>query len=123
MPQQYYCHIHLAFCQIALFLFQAHRVLFLDMDVFIIRYDAQYGYAANVFQHPPTFVEESHVAAELVDDDALNQLAVLGTLQHDTAINRSKHASAVDISYKNNIRLCMARHRHIHKVAILQVDL
>ena len=89
------------------------------MDVFIVWYDAQYGYAAEVLQHLPAFVKEPHVAAELVDDDALDELAILRSLQHDAAIDTGKHAPAVDVAYQDDIRLCMACHRHIHKVAFL----
>ena len=92
------------------------------MNVFIIRYDAQYGNAADVFQHPATLVEESHIASELIDNDAFDELPVFGRLQHNATINTGKDTPAVDVAYEDNVRLCMTGHRQIHQVGSLQID-
>ena len=76
MSQQHYSHIHLALSQLTAFLFQCHTILFINIDIFIIRYNAQDWYATEVLQHPSAFVEEAHIPTELIDDDALDEFAV-----------------------------------------------
>ena len=122
MPQQHHSHVHLALSNFALFLFETHGVLFLDVDVFKIRYDAQDWYTTNVLHHLPPFVEEAHVATELIDDDTLDEFSVLWCLQGYTAIDRSKHATTVYIADQNHVSLRMTSHRHIYQVTIPQID-
>ena len=80
MPQQDDGNVHLALSQLALLLFKTHRVLFVDIDIFIIRYNAKDWNAAEVFQHAASLVEQPHVATELVDDDALDESPILWRL-------------------------------------------
>ena len=66
---------------------KANRVLFLDMNIIIIRYNAKNGYSANILHHPAAFLEESHIPSELIDENTLDILSVSRRLQHDTAID------------------------------------
>ena len=80
------------------------------MDVLEIRYDAQNGHVADFLEHTPPLVEETHVAPEFIDDDALDALSVVGCLQGDAAIDRSEDPAAVDVAHEDDIRLGMPSH-------------
>ena len=92
-------------------LLKADTIFFIYVDVFIIRYDTQHRDAADILKHAAPLVKESHVAAKLIDDDALDELSVLRGLQHDAAIYGGKDTAPVDIAHKNDIGPCMPRHR------------
>ena len=70
-----------------IFCCQRHGVFLFDMDVLEKGYDAQNGHVADFLEHTPPLVEETHVAPELIDDDALDALSVVGCLQGDAAID------------------------------------
>ena len=84
------------------------------MDIFIIRYDTQDRNATKVFQHLASLLKEAHIPTELIDDDALDELAVFWGLQGDAAIDGGKYAPSVDIAHQDDISLSVAGHRHIH---------
>ena len=104
-------------------LMERHAIFFLDMDIIIIRYHAQNGNATYLLHHLSAAVEETHVAAEFVDDDALDEPSVFFCLQGDAAIDGSEHSSTVDIAYEDHVGLRMTRHRQVHQVGVAQVDL
>ena len=108
------CHIHLALLHLERLLSQRHRVFFLDMDIFIIRYDTQDRYATEIFQHLAPLLKEAHIPTELIDDDALDKLTVFWRLQGDAAIDGGKYAPSVNIAHQDDISLSVAGHRHIH---------
>ena len=122
MAQQHHRHVHLALRPLAPFLLQTDGVFLVDIDVFIIRYHAQHGYATEVFQHAPSLVEEAQVATELIDNNTLDESAVFLALQHDAAIDRGKDAPSVDVAYQDDSSPRMARHRQVDEVGSAQVD-
>ena len=101
---------------------QSHTVLLLDVYVFIIRYDTQDRHAAELLQHPSSLIEELHVAAELIDDNALDEPTVFWCLQHHTAIDGGEDATTVDVAYQNDVGFGMAGHRHVYQVGVAQID-
>ena len=72
--------VHLATLRLHRFLREGHAVFLLDVDILVVGHNAQYWHATEVLHHSPTLVEEAHVATEFVDDDALDERAVLGCL-------------------------------------------
>ena len=122
MSQQHHSNIHLTLSQLTTFLLQCYTIFLIDIDIFIIRYHAQDWHTTNIFEHLASLVEKTHIATKLIDNDAFDELSVLGALQHDATIDGSKHAPSVDIAHQNDICLCMSRHRHIHQIAIFQID-
>ena len=80
MTEHHHGHIHLTLSHLERFLRQCHRVLFLDMDISIIRYHTQYGYSTDFFQHLLPFIKESHISSELIDNDTLNKLSIFWIL-------------------------------------------
>ena len=93
------------------------------MDILEIRDDAQHGDTADILEHPSALFEESQVATELIDDDALDELAVFGCLQGDAAIDGGEDTPTIDIAHKDDICLRMTRHREVHEVGIPEIDL
>ena len=115
-------HIHLALLHLERLLSQRHRVFFLDMYIFIIRYDTQDRHATEIFQHLASLLKETHIPTELIDDDALDKFSVFWRLQGDAAIDGCKHPPTVDIAHQDDISLSVTGHRHIHQVAVFQID-
>ena len=122
MAQEHYCHIHLALLQSAVLPGQGYGVFFFNMDVIIIRYDAKHGHTAELFKHAAAVVEQAQVAAELIDDDALDQLAVLLGLQGYAAVDRGEDAAAVDVANKDDVGAGMARHGQVYQVVVTEIE-
>ena len=76
MSEQHHCHVDLALSQLTLFLFETDTVFFIDIDILEVGNHAQDGYATEVFEHLPTFLKETHISTELVDDDTLDAFPV-----------------------------------------------
>ena len=76
MSEQHHCHVDLALSQLSLFLFKTDTVFFIDIDILEVGNHAQDGYATEVFEHLPTFLKETHISTELVDDDTLDAFPV-----------------------------------------------
>ena len=115
-------HVDLAALGLHRLLSQRHTVFLLNIDVFVVRNYAQHGDAADVLQHLAPLVKQAHVATELVDDDALDETAVFGSLQGDAAIDRGKHPTPVDITHEDHVGLGMPCHGQVHQVGVTQVD-
>lgn len=62
------------------FFLQSDRIFFIYIDVFEIRDYAEDGHAADLFQHFSALVEKAKVTTELIDDDSLDTLLILGCL-------------------------------------------
>ncbi len=120
--QHHHADVHPSPFQLERLLRQRHAVLLLDVNVGEVGDDAQYGHAADVFQHAAPLVEEPHVAAELVDDDALDKPSVFRRLQGDAAIYRGEDAPSVDVAHQQHVGPGMAGHRQVYEVAVAQVD-
>ena len=91
------------------------------MDILEIRNNAQDGDATEVFEHATALVEEAQVATKLINNDALDELAVFGRLEGDTAIDGGEDTTTVNIAYKDDIGLGMARHGHVDEIGISEV--
>ena len=122
VTEQDHRHIDLSLHRFPLFLGKFHRILFLDVNVLIIGYHAQHRNTTNLFQHLHSRFKQTEVATELVDDDALDALAVFRSLQRHRTVGTGKHTSPVDIGYQNHIGMGMTRHGQIHQIGILQVE-
>ena len=114
--------VHLTFMGFHTLPLQRNAVFFLDVDILEIGQHPQNGHAADTFQLAASFVEEAAVAPELIDNDALDALAVFRLLQHDGAKDGGKDAAAVDVCHENDISPCIAGHRHIHDIHVAEVD-
>ena len=101
---------------------ELHAVLLLDVDVAEVGDDTEHGHAADVFEQSAAVVEEAQVAAELVDDDALDEPAVLLGLQGDAAIGRGEDAAAVDVGHEQHVGSGMPGHGQVDKVGVAQVQ-
>ena len=123
VAQHHDSDIHLPLLPLETLLGQGHAVFLLDVDILKVRDDADDGDTTNLLQHPTAVFEETHVATELVDDDALDALAVFWCLEHQAAIDGSEHPSPINIAHEDDISLSMARHRQVHEVGVSQVDL
>ena len=66
---------------------QRHAVLLLDVDVTIVRHNAQHRYLAELFQNGAPLVEEAQVATKLIDDDAFDEFSLFFWQEHDAAID------------------------------------
>ena len=122
VTKQDYRHIDFSLYCLPLLLGKFHRILFFNVNILIIRYHAQYRNAANLFQHLHARFKQTEVATELVDDDALDALAVFRSLQSHRTIGTGKHTSPVDVGHQNHISICMTRHGQIHQISIFQVE-
>ena len=116
-------HIDLATLGLHRLLSQRHTVLLLDIDILVVWDDTQHGNSADVLQHFAAFVKQAHIAAKLVDDNALDKLSVLESLQGDTAINRSEYPTPVNVAHQDDIGMGMTGHGQVHQVGVPQVDL
>ena len=86
------------------------------------RHDAQHRNVNSFLQHAQTRLENLHVAAEFVDDNALHARALVLGEQHHRAQQRGEHAAQVDIAHQKNRRVRAFRHRHIDDIARAEVD-
>ena len=116
-------YIYLSLLHDERLLSQRHRVFLFDMDIFIIWYDTKNRYATYILKHLPTFIEESHIASELVNDNTLDEFSVFRGLECDAAIYGSEDSTSVYIAHKDYISLSMTSHRKIHEVGISEVYL
>ena len=87
MAQQHDSYVYLSLSQLAMFLLQTYRVLFFDVDIFVIRNYAQHRDFADILQHPTTFLKESHIAAKFINNNSFNQSSVLRRLQGNATID------------------------------------
>ena len=101
---------------------QSHAILLLDVNVFIVRDNAQHRNTADVLEHFTALVKQAHIATELVDDDALDKVSVLRLLQGDAAIDRGKYPTPIDVANQDYIGMGMMSHGQVYQVGVAQVD-
>ena len=123
MLQHHHGDVHLAMCRLHRLLGQCHTVFLLDMDIFEIRDDAQHWDPTDLLQHPLAILKETQIATELIDDDALDELAVFWGLKGDAAIDGGEDTPTVDIPHEDDVSLRMTCHWQVYKVGIPKVDL
>ena len=99
-----------------------HGILVFDIHVHIGN-DPDDRDAKQFFQHVQSRFQDLDVAAELIDDDALDPLLFVFRQQFDRPVNRREHAAGVDVADQKHRRVRSLRHGHVHQVALVQVDL
>ena len=122
VAEHHHGDIHLALTGFHVLPFQRDAVFFFDMDVLEIGQHPQNRNATDLFQLAASLIEEAAVTAKLIDNDALNEPAVLRFLQHDRTIDGGKDATTVDIGHQDDIGSCIAGHRNIHDIHVAEVD-
>ena len=84
--------------------------------------DPCHGHAADFFQDINARLQNRPVSPELIDNGALDALALLLLQQGDGAIELGEHAPPVDIAYQQHRGIHQLGHAHIHNVLLLQID-
>ena len=88
-----------------------------------VRHNARHGNAAELLEHFKPRLQNCAVAAEFVDNDALDALFVLFALQRHRTVELGEHAAAVDVSHQQHRRVHHAGKPHVDNVIFLQIDL
>ena len=81
------------------------------------------GDAGEVLQHSGPGLEQRGVAAELVEHEAADELALALVQQGPRAVQVGEGAAAVDVGHQQAARLRMLRDAQVDDVAVHQVDL
>ena len=123
MAQQHYSYVHLALGELTVFLCQCYTIFFFDVNVFVVRYHTQNGYSAYVLHHLSAFCEQTHVATELIDDDAFDESAVFLCLKCYAAIYTCKHTATVYVANQYDVGFCMSSHRQVYQISVAQINL
>ena len=84
---------------------------------------AEHGNMNPFLQHPQPRLQDFHIPAELVDDDALDPSPFLFRQQHHRAQQGSEHAAQVDIPHQDYRSVGSLCHAHVDDVAFPQVNL
>ncbi len=102
---------------------EAERVFLIDGHLGAERQDAQDAHAGARFEELDARVEQTDVAAKLVDDEADDALAVVGLEQLPGSDDLRKDAPALDVGHEDNRGARMTRHSNVGQVVFGEIDL
>ena len=97
-------------------------VLVLQIQIHV-RHHADHRLAGDVLNLPQSRLQNRDVAAEFVDDKALDHRLLVLVQQHQCARQRGKDAASVDVSHQQHRRFGQLCHPHVDDVVLLEVDL
>ena len=83
----------------------------------------QHRLAGELLQLPQAGPENVHIPPEFVDNQALDQVLLVGLQQLHRAVEGGEHAPPVDVAAQEHRGLCPLGHAHVHDVVLPQVDL
>ncbi|MPM61967.1 Arginine--tRNA ligase [bioreactor metagenome] len=103
--------------------YNAQRVLGVEVKTVQVGQHAEYRLAGAFFQPCQTRFEQAHVAAEAVDDEALDPCLLARGKQFQRADQVGKNAAAVDVGDDDHRAIDGLGKAHVGDVAVAQVDL
>ena len=105
-----------------LLLFERDGILLLDVYVGEVGEYAEHGDATDFLHDFSSFIEKTHVATKLIDDDTLYEFSFFFCEQHECAINGCENTASFNICNQYDRCLSILCHRHVHNIHISQVD-
>ena len=97
-------------------------VLVLHLDI-KIRSNAYHRDPTFFFQHFHTRIKNGFITAEFIDDQTFYHFPFVRFQKLYRSVKLGKHTASVNISHKENRRLCHFCHAHVYNIFCFQIDL